>query len=66
MCIHNHKKWKDSLEGSLDQVLLATELEFRKILVPRLPQHALNVNTECVKTTVFFMCDQLADHYTGA
>ena len=38
---------KDSLEGSLDRVLLATELEFPKILVPRLPQHTSNVNTEC-------------------
>ena len=44
---HSHKKRKDSLEGSLDRVLLAPELEFQKILVPRLPQHASNVNTEC-------------------
>ena len=44
---HSHKKQKDSLEGSLDRVLLATELEFLKILVPRLSQHTLNVNTEC-------------------
>ena len=35
----SHKKRKDSLEGSLDRVLFAAELEFPKILVPRLPQH---------------------------
>ena len=44
---HSHKKRKDSLEGSLDRVLLAAELEFSKILVPRLPQHTSNVNIEC-------------------
>ena len=43
---HSHKKQKDSLEGSLDRVLFAAELEFPKILVPRLPQHTLNVNTD--------------------
>ena len=36
---HSHKKQKDSLEGSLDRVLLVAKLEFPKILVPRLPQH---------------------------
>ena len=46
--MHSHKKQKDSLEGSLNRVLLAVELEFPKILVPRLPQHTSNVNTECV------------------
>ena len=45
--IHSHKKQKDSLEGSLNQVLLAVELEFPKILLPRLPQHTSNVNIEC-------------------
>ena len=45
---HNsYKKRKDSLEGSLDRVLFAAELEFPKILVPRLPQHTSDVNTEC-------------------
>ena len=44
---HSHKKRKDSLEGSLDRVLLAAELEFPKILVPRLPQHTSDVNIEC-------------------
>ena len=38
---------KDSLEGSLDQVIFAAELEFPKILVPRLPQHISDVNIEC-------------------
>ena len=47
MCNHSHKKWKDSLEGDLDRVLFAGELEFPNIIIPRLPQHASNVNTEC-------------------
>ena len=47
MYFHSHKKRKDSLEASLDRVLLAAELEFPKILVPRLPQHTSNVNIEC-------------------
>ena len=44
---NSHKKRKDSLEGSLDRILLAAELEFPKVLVPRLPQHTSNVNIEC-------------------
>ena len=40
----SHKKRKDSLEGSLDRVLLAAELEFPKILLPRLSQHSSDVN----------------------
>ena len=44
---HSHKKRKDSLEGSMDRVLLAAELEFPKILVPRLPQHTSDVNIKC-------------------
>ena len=51
---HGHKKWKDSLEGSLDQVLLVAELEFPKILVPRLPQHTSNVNIECVRRSEWY------------
>ena len=39
MSNHSHKKWKDSLKGRLDRVLLAAELEFPKILVTRLPQN---------------------------
>ena len=35
-----HKKRKDSLEGRLDRVLLAAELEFPNTLVPRLPQNS--------------------------
>ena len=67
--IHSHKKRKDSLEGSLDRVLFAAELEFPKILVPRIPQHTSDVNRSCkhwmcrkvrmVKTTAFFIFDQL-------
>ena len=45
---HSHKKRKDSLEGSPDRVLFAGELEFPKILVPRLPQHTWNINIENV------------------
>ena len=37
---------KDSLEDSLDRILLAAELEFLKILVPKPPQHTSNVNIE--------------------
>ena len=44
--LHSHKKRKDSLEGSLDRVLLAAELELPKILVPKLSQHTSDVNTE--------------------
>ena len=46
VCSISHKKLKDSLEGSLDPVLIAAELKFSKILVPRLPQHTSNVNIE--------------------
>ena len=58
---HSHKKRKDSLEGSLDRVLFASELEFPKILAPRLPQQKSNVNIQyaskfiIVKTTVLFI-----------
>ena len=41
-------KWKDSVEGgNLDQVVFAAELEFLKILIPRLPQNTSNINIEC-------------------
>ena len=63
---YSHKKRKDSLEGSLDRVLLAAELEFPKILVPRLPQHTSDVNIECAGKSewskqlyIFFICEQL-------
>ena len=45
-CHPSHKKLKDSLEGSLDWVLLWAELEFPKILVPRLHQLTSNLNIE--------------------
>ena len=41
-------RYRYSLEGNLDPVLFAAELEFLEIPVPRLPQHISNVNTECV------------------
>ena len=43
---HSNKKWKNSLQGSLDQVLFAGEVELPKIIVPRLAQHTPNANTE--------------------
>ena len=46
---HSHKKRNNSLEGSLDRVLFPAELDFPKILVPRLPQHTSNVNIECAE-----------------
>ena len=36
LVIYSHKKKKDSLEGSLVRVLFSAEVEFSKILVPRL------------------------------
>ena len=58
---HSHKKRKDSLEGSLDRVLFAAELEFPKILVTRLPQNLSNVNNECAGKSkqLYSSCDQL-------
>ena len=58
---HSHKKQKDSLEGSLDRVLFAAELEFPKILVPRLPYYSSNVNTECAGKSkqLYSFCGQL-------
>ena len=58
---HIHKKHKDSLEGILDRVLSAAELEFPKILVPRLPQNSSNVNIECAGKSkqLSSFCDQL-------
>ena len=46
---HSHKKQKDCLDGSLHRVLFVTKLEFPKILVPRQPQHKLNVNIACTR-----------------
>ena len=50
----SHKKRKDSLESSLDRVLFAAELEFPKILVPRLPQNSSNINIECAGIYIHF------------
>ena len=43
------KNRKYNLEGSLDKVLLAAELELPKILLPRLSQHTSDVSTECAR-----------------
>ena len=44
---HSHKKKKGGLQGSLDRVLFAAELEIMKILLLGLPQNTSNVNIEC-------------------
>ena len=49
MLVNSHKKRKNSLEGSLDRVLIVVKLEFLKILIPRLPQNKSNVNTGCAE-----------------
>ena len=58
---YSHKKRKDSLEGSLDRVLIAAELDFPKILIPRLPSGSSNVYTECAGKSkqLYSLCDQL-------
>ena len=50
---HSHKKRKDSLEGTLDWVLFAVELELPNILVPRPPQHTSDVNIKCAGKSVW-------------
>ena len=60
----SHEKRKDSMERSLDWVLFSAELEFPKILVPRLPQNTSDGNIECAGKSkqlysCFFTCDQL-------
>ena len=62
---HSHKKRKDSLEGSLDRVLFAAELEFPKILVPT---QATSEFIKCkhlmcrkIKATVFYIL-----YYSGS
>ena len=59
--VPGHKKQKDSLQGSLDRVLLAAELVFMKILVPRQPQNSSTVNIECARMLkqLYPLCDQL-------
>ena len=54
MSNYSHKNRKDCLEGSLEGVLFAAELEFPEIPVPRLPQNTSNVNIERAgKSTCF-------------
>ena len=54
------KKRKNSLEGSLDQVLFAAEHVFPKILIPKLQQNASNVYAECAgeQKHRYSLCDQ--------
>ena len=58
---HNHKKQKDSLEGSLVRVLIVAELEFPKILVPSLPQNTSNVNIKSTGKSkqLYYLCGEL-------
>ena len=58
---HSHKKWKDSLEGSLLRVLFVAELEFLKILVPMLTLSTSNVNIESngKSKQLYYLCEQL-------
>ena len=44
--ILSHQNQRDNLEGSLVLVLFVAELDFPKILVPKLPQDTSNVNIE--------------------
>ena len=44
--ILSHQNQRDNLEGSLVLVLFVAELDFPKILVPRVPQDTSNVNIE--------------------
>ena len=47
---HSPKKQKDILKSGVGRVLFATELEFPKILVPRVvPHHTSNVHIECTR-----------------
>ena len=57
----SHKKRKDSLEGCLNRVLFAAELEFLKILALRLPRNSSNVNIKCSGKSkqLCSLCDQL-------
>ena len=57
---YSHKKWKDSLEGSLVRVLFVAELEFPKILVPRVPKNTSNVNIESTRKSkqLYYLCEQ--------
>ena len=58
---HGHKKRTDSLQGSLVRELFAAELEFPKILVPRLPQNTSNVNIESTGKSkqLYYLSEQL-------
>ena len=60
LCL-SHKKWKDSLEGSLYRVLFAAELDFPKMLVCRQPEKTSNVNIEYAGKSkqLYSVCDQL-------
>ena len=53
--LDSHKKRKDSLEGSLDRVLFATEFEFPKILGTRLPQNSSNLKIKCAGIYLLFI-----------
>ena len=58
---HSQKKRRDTLESRLVRVLITAELEFRKIVVPRLPQNVSTVNIENTGKSkqLYYLCDQL-------
>ena len=58
---HSHKKRKDNLEVIWTGVLFAAELEFPKIIFPKLPHNSSNVNTKCARKLkqLYSLCDQL-------
>ena len=65
----SHKKSKDSLEGSVDRLLLVARFELPKIPVPSLPQHISDVNIECPgklessKQLYFLHVTRLLEHW---
>ena len=62
---HGHKKRKDSLEGSLDQVLFAAELGVPEDTSTKATsayinyKHCMCRKVRMIRTTVFFKCDNL-------
>ena len=56
-----NRKRKHSLECNQVEASLAAELEFPKILLPRLPHNTANVNNESTGKSkqLYYLCDQL-------
>ena len=63
---HSHKKWKDSLAGSLDRVLFAAELEFPKYTSTQATSEYIKCkHWMCgkMKTNVLFLVIIFLEHY---